>query len=953
MIIPTLLIKVIIKICPLQMEMENENKYFDIFNNEIDLENPAITEETPKTEIMDEYFTNGTKHEVVIPFNTQWPVVPRVSKCTAKEYKFKLDTFQEISISAIENNQSVMVSAHTSCGKTVVAEYAIAQSIKNSQRVIYTSPIKALSNQKYRELQEEFGDVGLMTGDITINPMASCLVMTTEILRNMLYKGSEVIREVHWIIFDEIHYMRDKERGVVWEETIILMPKHIRMIFLSATIPNALEFAEWACFISQQPIHVVYTEKRVIPLIHYFYSDEMYLAKDTAISKKGCLDAMAEPVKRQDVAKAINGILEKASLPAVVFSFSRKDCETYAMKVSKDFLNEEEKATVKMIFEKAIESLREEDRKIPLIQNMLPILQRGIGIHHSGLLPIIKEIIEILFQESLVKILFATETFSIGLNMPAKTVIFTTLRKFDGTNRRLLSSGEYIQMSGRAGRRGLDKQGIVISIITEGLSLSQIKTMFLPCSDTLYSAFRLTYNMILSLLRVEGLDPMYVLSRSFYHFQAYKRALREQNKLFEALKEYENSLNYTPDSVEEALKDNLEKREEAMILLCKRVSSTYRDYIENKGRIVDLYVPRGGSGLLIRNAIVRWLRNDNLSVFVLTDKDIEVKEYPLSYVLNVYDIRCKVDLKVFNKRFQLIEYKDDELKEEIAEIEERIRKVVPAIDFGECLFCKAGSRSCLVKCGSDGDKSNNKKGTAKSTTASNAPSASNDILSRVVSRIRSGIKRKEIEKMIQQFEELKEIYHMEECKKMMNVLKDLEYVDDTGVLLKGKMASEISTGDELVLTEMIFNSRFTELELVDMVALLSCVICEEKPKEGNTMEEENVELYEILENAVRRVCASKNRCGIEEKFEDYMDKFSMEMMKVVKMWMRGCTFIEVCQSTTVFEGSIIRMFKRLEELLRQLCDAAQVIGNQDLVNIFSQGIFAIKKDIVFANSLYL
>jgi len=161
----------------------------------------------------------------------------------AKEYKFILDTFQKQAIACLEANQSVLVSAHTSAGKTVVAEYAIAMSLRDGQRVIYTSPIKALSNQKYRELHEEFQDVGLMTGDITINPSASCLVMTTEILRNMLYRGSELMREVAWVVFDEIHYMRDKHRGVVWEETIIMLPDKVRYVFLSATIPNASEFA--------------------------------------------------------------------------------------------------------------------------------------------------------------------------------------------------------------------------------------------------------------------------------------------------------------------------------------------------------------------------------------------------------------------------------------------------------------------------------------------------------------------------------------------------------------------------------------------------------------------------------------------------------------------------------------------------------------------------------------
>jgi ATP-dependent RNA helicase DOB1 len=176
-----------------------------------------------------------------------------------------------VSVACLERNESVLVSAHTSAGKTAVAEYAIAMAFREKQRVIYTSPLKALSNQKYRELHQEFQDVGLMTGDVTLSPNASCLVMTTEILRGMLYRGSEILKEVAWVIFDEIHYMKDRERGVVWEESIIFMPPEIKMVFLSATMSNATEFAEWICHLHKQPCHVVYTDFRPTPLQHYVF----------------------------------------------------------------------------------------------------------------------------------------------------------------------------------------------------------------------------------------------------------------------------------------------------------------------------------------------------------------------------------------------------------------------------------------------------------------------------------------------------------------------------------------------------------------------------------------------------------------------------------------------------------------------------------------------------------
>ncbi|KAF8170142.1 P-loop containing nucleoside triphosphate hydrolase protein [Pholiota molesta] len=452
------------------------------------------------------------RHQVAVPPGYNYiPISKHVPPAKPdREYKFELDPFQRVSVYAIQRNESVLVSAHTSAGKTVVAEYAIAQCLNRKQRVIYTSPIKALSNQKYREMLAEFGDVGLMTGDVTINPSATCLVMTTEILRSMLYRGSEIMREVAWVIFDEIHYMRDKERGVVWEETIILLPHTVRYVFLSATIPNAMQFAEWICKSHEQPCHVVYTDFRPTPLQHYLFpagGEGIYLVvnekgefrEDNFSKAMGKLqDSMGEDPadakggkgrkgktkkggKKEgpsDISKIIKMIMLKNYNPVIVFSFSKRECEGLALTLAKfEFNSTEEQDLVGNIFNNAIENLAEDDRQLPQITNLLPLLRRGIGIHHGGLLPILKEVIEILFQEGLIKVLFATETFSIGLNMPAKTVVFTATRKFDGREFRNISSGEYIQMSGRAGRRGLDDRGVVIMMCDEKLEPASAKEM--------------------------------------------------------------------------------------------------------------------------------------------------------------------------------------------------------------------------------------------------------------------------------------------------------------------------------------------------------------------------------------------------------------------------------------------------------------------------------------------
>jgi superfamily II RNA helicase len=490
----------------------------------------------------------------------------------AKKYPFTLDPFQAKAVECIEKNQSVLVAAHTSAGKTVVAEYAIAKSLKLGQRVIYTSPIKALSNQKYRELQAEFTDVGLMTGDVTINAGASCLVMTTEILRNMLYRGSEVLREISWVIFDEVHYMRDRSRGVVWEETIILLPHKCRFVFLSATLLNSAEFASWVAKVHNQPCSVIYTNYRPTPLEHYVCargSDGLHLIVDkhgewrdgnfqkavTALAdpeaktgsgsqtagigadetKKGGKKPKAGVTSEDEVEIIVRKVKDLELDPCIVFSFSKKDCERYAKAMMKiDFCTEDERNLISEIYKRAINGLTEQDRQLPQVQDMAPLLKQGIGVHHGGLLPILKEVVELLFQEGLLRVLFSTETFSIGLNMPARTVVFTSMFKWDGLQHRALTSGEYIQMSGRAGRRGLDDRGVVILMLNQEVETNVVKAMMAGPSDPLMSSFRLGYNMLLNLTRLEEAKADHLMVRSFYQFQQ-QRAVPMLSQSLQAL----------------------------------------------------------------------------------------------------------------------------------------------------------------------------------------------------------------------------------------------------------------------------------------------------------------------------------------------------------------------------------------------------------------------------------
>ena len=518
----------------------------------------------------------------------------------AKEWPFELDTFQKEAVYHLETGDSVFVAAHTSAGKTVVAEYAIALAAKHMTKAIYTSPIKALSNQKFRDFRQTFDDVGILTGDVQIRPEASCLIMTTEILRSMLYRGADLIRDVEYVIFDEVHYVNDLERGVVWEEVIIMLPEHVTLILLSATVPNTYEFASWVGRTKKKDIYVISTPKRPVPLEHYLWAnkgmhkivdaDKKFLDRgwkdaNDALSGKDKIKAAQAADATSTTSNARGGASQRGGvrgqnqrggaqrggsqrggpqqrgrgqvqraggttsrggrggmrtsaaqdrniwvhlvqhlkkqdlLPACIFVFSKRRCEENADALSNlDFCTASEKSAIHMIIEKSVARLKPEDRQLPQIRRLRELLARGIAVHHGGLLPIVKEVVEILFARTLVKVLFATETFAMGLNLPTRTVVFSGFRKHDGRSFRDLLPGEYTQMAGRAGRRGLDPVGSVIIVAPgsdEAPPVATLRNMILGDPTKLRSQFRLTYNMILNLLRVEALRIEEMIKRSF------------------------------------------------------------------------------------------------------------------------------------------------------------------------------------------------------------------------------------------------------------------------------------------------------------------------------------------------------------------------------------------------------------------------------------------------------
>src|SRR3989338_1122826 len=452
---------------------------------------------------------------------------------------FELDKFQEDAINAIEHNKSVVVSAPTGSGKTLIADYIIDRDFNKGIRVIYTAPIKALSNQKYKEFSRAYGEenVGILTGDVQKNPNALILIMTTEIYRNMLLTNDPFIANVSYVIFDEIHYINDIERGYVWEESIIFSKPNVRILCLSATIPNAEEFADWIRAIHGHEVLVIRHDERPVPLHVNFYDAELGIS-----NLKNLKDFFEVPEYSRAMGKRTRhkpknpshiGLIKdiKEQVPCLFFCFSRQACQRNAMELAKTQVFEQDPKISAFVRSKLSASAPEISKleSTKILRQTLPF---GIGFHHAGILPILKEMVEELFEKGMIKVLYTTETFAVGINMPAKSVCFESLRKFDGVSFRLMNSKEYFQIAGRAGRRGMDKEGFVF-IMIERRFFEYDKTKKIIESDTtpIKSQFRLSVNTVLNLIdqhTPREIDD--ILCKSFHSFQKYgKDFMRREN----------------------------------------------------------------------------------------------------------------------------------------------------------------------------------------------------------------------------------------------------------------------------------------------------------------------------------------------------------------------------------------------------------------------------------------
>ncbi|KAI0257289.1 antiviral helicase [Lactifluus subvellereus] len=959
----------------------------------------------------------------------------------AHKYPFELDTFQKEAVYHLELGDSVFVAAHTSAGKTVVAEYAIALAEKHMTRAIYTSPIKALSNQKFRDFKQTFSSnsVGILTGDVQINPEANCLIMTTEILRSMLYKGADLIRDVEFVIFDEVHYVNDTERGVVWEEVIIMLPDHVNIILLSATVPNAKEFAVWVGRTKKKDIYVIYTAKRPVPLEHHLYaSREMYKIVDAGgeFIGKGYKDAVealkrkqdkereaaglpplqrlgaraaapqrgqrggpasrggqrgaparAAPVHRgggpsrplrqadQSVYIHLIGLLRKNSLlPVVVFTFSKKKCEQNAGTLTNlDLSSAAERSEIHITIEKAVMRLKGSDKKLPQIGRMRDLLSRGIGVHHGGLLPLVKEVVEILFARGLVKVLFATETFAMGVNMPAKSVVFSGIRKHDGRSFREILPGEYTQMAGRAGRRGLDPTGTVIIIAGDELpEPSTLKNLITGRPGKLASQFRLTYNMILNLLRVETLKVEEMIKRSFSE-NASQQLLPDQQK---KIAENEKTLSFLSKLECDICLGDINKYYDIsaeIVHINQQLLGLASTHVQGSKSF------SGGRVVVLRDGHFCWATAVILKAaptceqvkhyFVLSRVESETKEgkndvdsqavpprwpplaqslvvedgvyeltiVPVTSIVLVTNRTLKIDIDAIMERhlksrmLDVISQLGDLASEwtsynrvpevdwarmrlfDFQELLSRRNTLVQRLDSLACVLCKEFEQHYKTL-------------------------HVERVLRNNIANLKLAISDQNLE-LVPDYEQ------------RVEVLKELKFLEaNSTVSLKGRVACEINSVNELVLTELILENTLAAYEPEEVVALLSAFVFQEKtevqPMFPPRLEDGRDALIAILE----RVAQVQDRHQVSA--DEHRWTLNFGLMEAVHEWAKGMPFDQLTALTDAAEGTIVRVITRLDETCREVRDAARVIGDAVLMKKMEEAQMKIKRDIVFAASLY-
>lgn len=731
------------------------------------------------------------------------------------EFPFELDDFQKEACEIIDNGESVVVCAPTGAGKTVIAQHAINNALKQGCRIFYTTPLKALSNQKFYDFCEQYGadKVGLLTGDTSINRGAQIVIMTTEVFRNMLYGTNfgavaDNLKDVRYVVLDEVHYMNDEQRGTVWEESIIYCPTNIQIIALSATVANCDELTNWINTVHSKT-KLVNTDFRPVPLRFFYFDSSQPYKLLPLLTPDGKLNNKIKPEKPQwargkdkrkktYVKQIIQNLADNDMLPAIYFTFSRKKCDEQMEKCSGLGLNtRKEQEEIKAFIEEFIAE------NPHLYGNKhIEYLIQGVASHHAGLLPAWKNLVEKLFQKGLIKVVFATETLAAGINMPARSTVISSTSKRTDSGHRMLTANEFLQMSGRAGRRGMDKVGYVTVVGTPFQTPEEVAELVLSDSNPLESKFSPSYSMVLNLLQRFNLEESKELILKSFGY--YSSDYRLKPILFQ-LEQYDKEI------------------EERSFICPNKLSD---------------------------------------------DKMLEYDKLRFLYVQN---------RQTYKKIVKQEKSKHRPLSPEVVEFGKRNKEELHKLQTFACDTCKLYKKH----------------------------SKNLEVLKRIDSKKK---------KLLKEIEKQKDIYWNKFIAHSA-VLKEYGYIQNDYPTEKGKTTSQIRSENELYLAEIIFSGVLENLT----PSQLAGVIC------ALTTEELRIEIPYIPFSEPVRKTLNQIR-NIKRKLEKVQSKYDIEaplyinpyFSSLIELWVEGAEWETVSEQIEIGEGDIVRAFKRVVDVLRQL-----------------------------------
>ena len=731
------------------------------------------------------------------------------------EFPFELDDFQKEACEVIDNGESVVVCAPTGAGKTVIAQHAIHRALEQGCRIFYTTPLKALSNQKFYDFGEKYGydKVGLLTGDTSINRGAQVVIMTTEVFRNMLYGTNfgavaDNLKDVRYVVLDEVHYMNDEQRGTVWEESIIYCPTNIQIIALSATVANCDELTNWINTVHSRT-KLVNTDFRPVPLRFYYFDSSQPFKLLPLLTPEGKLNKKIRPErpqwakgkdkrKKTYVKQIIQNLAEANMLPAIYFTFSRKKCDEQMEKCAGLGLNTKaEQEEIKAFIDEFIAE------NPHLYGNKhIEYLIQGVASHHAGLLPAWKNLVEKLFQKGLIKVVFATETLAAGINMPARSTVISATSKRTDSGHRMLTANEFLQMSGRAGRRGMDEVGYVTIVGTSFQTPEEVAELVLSGSNPLESRFSPSYSMVLNLLQRFTLEESKeLILKSFGYYSSDFRL----KPILAQIEQFDNEINE---------------------------------------------------------------RNFVCPSHLSDDKLLEYDKLRFLYVQN---------RQTYKKILRQEKQKHRPLSPEVIEFGERNKADLHKLQSFACDLCKHYKKH------------------------------SKNI--EVIKRIES--KKKKLQKEI---EKQKDIY-WNKFLAHRAVLQDYGYLQNDYPTEKGKTTSQIRAENELFLAEIIFSGVLENLTPSQLAGVICAITTEEL-----RIEIPYVPFSEPVRKTLNKIRNIKKKLAKAQANYDIDSPLNINpyFSSMIELWVEGAEWETVTEQIDIGEGDIVRAFKRVVDVLRQL-----------------------------------